>query len=224
MTRFGKPEVMAPHSISWAWLSAFILWFGWFGFNGGSALWSGSLAVSATIATNIAVAGAALVATILSWLRTGKPSTLMTIDGTAAGLAAITPASRFVAPLPGLFIGFVAGAVFYGVVLIKERLKIDDALDVSSVHGFTGVWGALATGIFASQIINPGGPNGLAFGNSAQLGIQGVGVVVGAIFSFIVCFVILKVLDLLVGIRVEQREEEVGEDIPLHNEKTSSGM
>ena len=217
---FGRPEVMAPHNIPWAWLGAFILWFGWFGFNGGSALGSTTLAVSATVATNLAAAGAALIGALLSWARTGKPSTVMTLGGAIAGLAAITPASGFVEPLPALAIGLAAGAIFYGgVVAIKERLRIDDALDVSSIHGLTGIWGALATGLFATQLINPGGPNGLVFGNAAQLGIQAIGAAVTAVFCFTATLVILKIIDLGIGIRVPAEEEELGEDLALHAEK-----
>ena len=217
---FGRPEAMAAHNIPWAWLGVFILWFGWFGFNGGSALGSSVLAVTATVATNLAAAAAALSVALLSWFRNGKPSTIMTLGGSIAGLAAITPASGFVGPMPALLIGLVAGILFYGgVIFVKEHLKIDDALDVSSIHGITGIWGAVATGLFANKIINSGGPNGLFFGNASQLGIQILGAAVGAVFAFVVTYAILKVLDSAMKIRITPKEEELGEDLALHNEK-----
>jgi len=168
----------------------------------------------------MAAAGAALSAALLSWSRKGKPSTIMTLGGAIAGLAAITPASGFVEPIPALLIGLVAGVLFYGgVVFVKEHLKIDDALDVSSIHGITGVWGALATGLFATKLINSSGPNGLLFGNPSQFGIQVLGAVVGAVFAFVATYIILKVLDSAMKIRISPKEEELGEDIALHNEK-----
>ena len=148
----------------------------------------------------------------------GKPTLLGTVSGAVAGLVAITPASGFVGPISALIIGAAAGLICYGGVLLKSRLGYDDSLDVVGIHGLGGIWGALATGLFASTAINPNGTNGLFFGNPAQLGIQLLTVVATMIFAFVTTFSILKVIDLVIGLKVTDEEEEKGLDLSLHNE------
>ena len=170
------PAIMVPHSIPLAVLGSALLWLGWFGFNAGSALASGGVAGNTVINTHMASSISALIWVGLSWLRTGKPSIIAAINGAIAGLAGITPASGYVSVEHAFLIGIAVGIASYlGVIFLKDRLKIDDALDVSSVHGIAGIIGSLAIGIFASSIINPMGPNGLLYGNPNQLLIQAFG-------------------------------------------------
>lgn len=214
------PSIMVPHSIPFAVLGSSLLWLGWFGFNAGSALASGSLAGNTVIVTHLASSVSVLIWVGLSWLRTGKPSVVSAINGAIAGLAGITPVSGFVSVEHAFIISIAIGlASYYGIVLIKDRLKIDDALDVSSVHGIAGIIGALAIGIFASTAINPDGPNGLLFGNPDQLGIQAIGVLVAAALGFGGTYIILKVLKAIMGIRVSKEVEDVGLDISEHAER-----
>jgi Amt family ammonium transporter len=210
---------MVPHSIPIAVLGSSLLWLGWFGFNAGSALASGGVAGNTVIVTHMASAVSALVWVALSWMRTHKPSIIAAINGAIAGLAGITPASGYVSVEHAFAIGLAIGIASYmGVLYLKERLKIDDALDVSSVHGIAGIVGSLAIGIFASSLINPTGPNGLLFGNAHQLLIQLVGVSVAGALGFGGTFVIMKVIDVLIGIRVSATTEERGLDIEEHAE------
>jgi len=200
-----------------------MLWLGWFGFNAGSALMSGGLAANTIFVTHIAGSVSAIIWIGLSWRRTGKPSIVAAINGGIAGLAGITPASGFVSAEHAFLIAIAIGfATYYGVVLIKDKLKIDDALDVSSVHGISGIVGALAIGIFASSLINPAGPDGLIFGNFIQLPIQAAGVGVAALLGFGGTAIILKVLDRIMGIRVSHEVEDVGLDISEHGESAFS--
>jgi Amt family ammonium transporter len=169
---FG-PDIMVPHNIPLAVLGASLLWIGWFGFNAGSALASGGLAANTLLVTHIGSATSAIVWLFLSWKRAGKPSTTAVINGAVSGLAGVTPAAGFITAQTSFLLGIVLGfASYYGMLLIKERLKIDDALDVSSVHGITGIVGSIAVGLVATTIINPAGPNGLLYGNSTQLAVQ----------------------------------------------------
>lgn len=217
------PAIMVPHSIPIAVLGSSLLWLGWFGFNAGSALASGGVAGNTVIVTHMASAVSALIWVGLSWVRTGKPSVIAAINGAIAGLAGITPASGYVSVEHSFVIGVAIGLLSYmGVLFFKERLKIDDALDVSSVHGVAGIVGALAIGIFASSAINAAGPNGLLFGNPEQLLIQGIGVGIAALMGFGGTFVIMKILDILLGVRVSQEVEEVGLDIGEHAERAYS--
>ncbi|HXV45519.1 MAG TPA: ammonium transporter [Nitrososphaera sp.] len=217
------PAIMVPHSIPIAVLGSSLLWLGWFGFNAGSALASGGVAGNTVIVTHMASAVSALIWVGLSWVRTGKPSVIAAINGAIAGLAGITPASGYVSVEHSFIIGVAIGLLSYmGVLFFKERLKIDDALDVSSVHGVAGIVGALAIGIFASSAINAAGPNGLLFGNPEQLLIQGIGVGIAALMGFGGTFVIMKILDILLGVRVSQEVEEVGLDIGEHAERAYS--
>jgi Amt family ammonium transporter len=204
-----------------------MLWVGWFGFNAGSALSAGSLATSAFVATHFAAAAATLGWVAAEWVRTGKPTVLGAISGAVAGLVGITPASGFVTPMSGLAVGFVAGVVcFLAVTELKKRLGYDDSLDVFGVHGTGGTVGALLTGVFATSAVNPifkdaagnALPVGLLEGNSGQLlnQLQGVGLTVGVACA--ASFAILKVVDLVVGLRVSEEQELTGLDLSLHGE------
>jgi ammonium transporter, Amt family len=216
---FG-PDIMVPHNIPLAVLGASLLWIGWFGFNAGSALASGSLAANTLLVTQIASVTSALVWLFLSWRRSGKPSTTAVINGAISGLAGVTPASGFITAQSSFFLGIVLGfASYFGILLIKERFKIDDALDVSSVHGITGIVGSIAIGLVATTIINPNGPDGLLYGNSLQLATQALGVAVAAALAFVVTILIMKVIDATIGLKVKEEEEEIGLDITQHAER-----
>jgi len=218
------PAIMIPHSIPLAVLGSSLLWLGWFGFNAGSALAaSGGVAGNTVIVTHMASSVSALIWAGLSWVRTGKPSVVATINGAIAGLAGITPASGFVSAEHAFIIGIGIGIISYsGVVLFKEKLKIDDALDVSSVHGVAGIVGSLAIGIFASTMINPGGVDGLLFGNPDQLWIQAVGVAVAAAMGFGGTWILMQIIKHLIGIRVSPEVEDIGLDISEHAESAYS--
>jgi Amt family ammonium transporter len=216
---FG-PDIMVPHNIPLAVLGASLLWIGWFGFNAGSALSSGSLAANTLLVTQIASVTSALVWLFLSWKRSGKPSTTAVINGAISGLAGVTPASGFITAQSSFFLGIVLGfASYFGILLIKERFKIDDALDVSSVHGITGIVGSIAIGLVATTMINPNGPDGLLYGNSLQLATQALGVAVAAVLAFVVTILIMKVIDATIGLKVKEEEEEIGLDITQHAER-----
>jgi Amt family ammonium transporter len=227
--RLGYPrEPMPPHSVVLSFIGACLLWVGWFGFNAGSALSAGSLATSAFVATHFAAASATLGWVMAEWLRQGKPSVLGAISGSVAGLVAITPASGFVGPMPALVIGFAAGVVCYLMVAkIKGRFGYDDSLDAFGVHGAGGTLGALLTGIFASSTVNAifkdsrGNPLpvGLLDGNPVQLWNQFVGVVVAWALAIVGTLVILKIVDLLVGLRVGAEHEIQGLDLSQHGEE-----
>jgi Amt family ammonium transporter len=193
---------------------------GWFGFNAGSALTAGGLAANTLLVTQTASAASSLVWILLSWKRSGKPSAVAAINGAIAGLAGVTPASGYISVQNSLILGIVLGLVsYYAIMLLKERLRIDDALDVSSVHGVTGIVGTLAVGLIASSLINPAGPNGLIYGNPIQIGLQALGVVSTAAFSFGGTIIIIKLLDKTIGLRVKGEQEEVGLDLSEHAEK-----
>ncbi|MFB5625426.1 MAG: ammonium transporter [Nitrosopumilus sp.] len=218
------PAIMIPHSIPLAVLGSSLLWLGWFGFNAGSALSaSGGVAGNTVIVTHMASSVSALIWGGLSWVRTGKPSVVATINGAIAGLAGITPASGFVSAEHAFVIGIAIGVISYsGVVLFKEKLHIDDALDVSSVHGVAGIVGSLAIGIFASTMINPGGVDGLLYGNPDQLWIQAVGVAVAAAIGFGGTWILMQLIKHLIGIRVSPEVEDIGLDISEHAESAYS--
>jgi Amt family ammonium transporter len=207
-----------PHNVPMTITGAAILWFGWFGFNAGSALACNGLAANAFVVTHIASALAALSWMFMEWWHRGKPTTLGAASGAVAGLVAITPGSGFVGPVSAIIIGALGGVICYGGVLLKSRLGYDDSLDVVGIHGLGGTWGALATGLFASTKINPDGANGLFFGNPGQLWIQFVSVAATMVFAFIMTLIILKIIDVLIGLRVSEEEEVKGLDISLHNE------
>jgi Amt family ammonium transporter len=216
---FG-PDIMVPHNIPLAVLGASLLWIGWFGFNAGSALAAGSLAANTLLVTQIASVTSAMVWLFLSWRRAGKPSTTAVINGAISGLAGVTPAAGFITAQSSFLLGIVLGfASYYGILLIKEHFKIDDALDVSSVHGITGIVGSIAIGLVATTIINPNGPNGLLYGNSIQLAIQALGVAVAAVLAFVGTIAIMKIIDATLGLKVKDEEEEIGLDITQHAER-----
>jgi Amt family ammonium transporter len=214
---FGQ-EAMDPHDATMTVLGASLLWFGWFGFNAGSAITSGGLAANAFVVTNTAAAMAALTWMTVSWLHKGAPSVLGAAAGAVAGLVAITPASGYVDVSAAILIGLGAGSICYAAIQVTRRLKVDDALDVFGVHGVGGTWGALATGIFALTAVNPAAANGLIAGNPGQLGIQAIAVGSSIAYSAIMTFVILKVIGLFVGLRVPENEEVLGLDASQHRE------
>lgn len=211
-------EPMPPHNLPLTIIGVALLWFGWFGFNGGSALTSGGLATSAFVVTHIAAAAAALSWMASEWAARGRPTVLGAASGAVAGLVAITPASGFVGPMPALLIGLVAGFLCFKAVNLKARLGYDDSLDVVGVHGIGGTWGAMATGIFASKLVNAAGDNGLLFGNPSLLAIQTLSVVSAWAYSFALTFLILKVLDSTIGLRVSEEDEFSGLDLSQHRE------
>ena len=211
-------ELTQPNNLTMTLTGAAMLWFGWFGFNAGSALTSGGLATSAFTATHISAASAAVAWLFAEWLHNGKPTVLGAASGAVAGLVAITPASGFVGPLSAMIIGLCAGVLCYFAIGLKTKFGYDDSLDVVGVHGVGGAFGALATGLFASTAINPYGNNGLFFGNFSLLGIQALSVVAAVIYSFAISWVILKVLDLTIGIRVKEEDEKDGLDLSQHGE------
>ncbi len=213
---YGKDN-MVPSNIPLVVLGAVLLWFGWFGFNGGSALAANGLAVQAFVVTNISGAAAALVWMILSWLHR-RPSVLGVATGAIVGLAAITPASGFVGPLSAMLIGGIASAISYYVIVLRMKIRIDESLDVFACHGIGSFWGVVATGIFASKAVNPAGANGLLFGNPGQLLVQFIGALVVAFFAFVATYVLATLVDLFVGLRVTADEELVGLDISQHAE------
>lgn len=207
-----------PHNLPMTITGAALLWFGWFGFNAGSALACNGLAANAFVVTNTASAAAALSWIAMEWLHRGKPTTLGAASGAVAGLVAITPGSGFVGPMSSIAIGGLAGMICYGGIMLKARLGYDDSLDVVGVHCVGGTFGALATGLFASKMINPAGNNGLFFGNPGQLLTQFIAVAATMIFAFVMTFIILKVIDVTIGLRVSPEDEEKGLDISMHNE------
>jgi Amt family ammonium transporter len=211
-------EPMPPHNLTLTLLGAALLWFGWFGFNGGSAVASGSLATSAFVVTHISTAAAALSWMISEWFYRGEPTVLGAASGAVAGLVAITPASGFVGPVSAIIIGLGAGVACYFAINLKTKLGYDDSLDVVGVHGVGGTWGALATGLFASKLINSSGNDGLFFGNPSLIGIQALSVVSAWIYSFVMTLIILKILDWIMGLRVTDEHEINGLDLSQHGE------
>jgi Amt family ammonium transporter len=211
-----ESERFEPHDVRLAVIGAGLLWFGWFGFNGGSALGANGAAANAIVVTNTAAGMAALTWVTVSWLHKGSPSVVGAISGAVAGLVAITPASGFVDASAAIVIGMAAGATCYGAILLRERMKVDDALDVWAVHGVGGTLGAILTGVFAVAAV--GGASGLIDGNAGQVGKQFVAVVATWVYSGIVTFIILKLVDRFVGLRVEEDEEAAGLDSSQHGE------
>jgi Amt family ammonium transporter len=211
-------QPMPPHNLPMSVMGAGLLWFGWFGFNAGSALAADGLATSAFTATNTGAAAAALGWMFTEWIMRGKPTVLGMASGAVAGLVAITPASGFVSPMSSIIIGAVAGFLCYNACNLKARLGYDDSLDVVGVHGVGGTWGALATGLFASKAVNSAGSDGLFFGNPGQLWTQVIAVLVTWALATVATFVILKVLDALMGLRVNEEEEVAGLDLSQHSE------
>jgi ammonium transporter, Amt family len=211
-------EHMPPHDLPMTVLGAGLLWFGWFGFNAGSALSSGSLATMAFVTTHTAAVSATLTWTFVEWMHRGKPTMFGAATGAIAGLATITPAAGFVGPLPALFIGMSAGVLCYIALNAKNKFKYDDSLDAFGVHGVGGTLGTIMAGVFASVAINAAGANGLLFGNPKQLAVQIGSVALVAVYSFAVSMGLFKIIDMVVGLRVDAEQETVGLDISQHGE------
>jgi Amt family ammonium transporter len=213
-------EPMEPSNITYIVLGTAILWFGWFGFNAGSAGAANPQAVSAFVVTNTAAAAAAFTWMLMSWIFSGKPSVIGACAGAVAGLVAITPASGFVQPMEALAIGVGAGVLCYGAVRLRAMTSLDDSLDVVGVHGVGGLWGGLATGIFATAAVS-GVPafEGLIEGNGSQIGDQLAAIGIVAAYSFVMTSIILKVLDVTLGLRVSDDEEVAGLDVTQHGER-----
>ncbi len=223
--RRGFPqEPMEPSNIPLVVLGAGLLWFGWFGFNAGSSLASDGLAASAFVATNTSAAAAAFTWMLLSWIHR-RPTVIGTATGAVAGLVAITPAAGFVPPLAGIPIGVGASLIcYYSMLLLKTKWGVDDSLDVFAVHGIGGIWGAIATGIFASLAVNPAGADGLLLGNGMQLLTQLVGVLSVGGFAFVATLILGKLIDITIRLRVSQMEELVGLDLSQHGERAYGGL
>ncbi len=216
--KYLTENIIQPNQLGYTILGAGLLWFGWFGFNGGSALAANSIAASAILATNTAAASAAISWMIAEWVRNGKPTSLGIVSGAIAGLATITPAAGYVTPWAAMIIGLIAGIICFSMVIfIKPKLGYDDALDVFSVHGVGSVWGVFATGLFADPLINKVG-RGLFYGNPRQLLVQVITIIIVATYSFALSFIIFKVLDLIMGLRVDKDSETMGLDITQHEE------
>jgi Amt family ammonium transporter len=223
--RRGFPkDMMEPNNIPMVVLGAGLLWFGWFGFNAGSALSAGGLASSAFVATNTAAAAAAFVWMALSWIHK-RPTVLGTVTGAVVGLVAITPGAGFVNPLAAIPIGGIAAIIsYYGMILLKIKRGMDDSLDVFACHGLGGIWGALATGIFATAAVNSAGFDGLLYGNAMQFVKQLIGVLSVGAFAFAATYGIGKLVDVTIGLRVSQAEETVGLDLSQHGERAYGGF
>ena len=215
-------EYMAPHSLPLTLLGTGLLWFGWFGFNGGSALGANSVAVAAFLATHTAAAAGAASWMLVEWLHRGTPTVLGVASGAVAGLAMVTPGAGYIGPFSALLIGLLAGGLSYAAIVWKTKFGYDDSLDVVGIHGVGGVVGMLATGIFACKAVNPGGADGLLFGNPLFFGIQVLAVAAVAVFSLVGTYVILKVIDRLLGLRLSAEEERMGLDLSQHNERAYS--
>jgi Amt family ammonium transporter len=215
---YGNHATFIPHNLPMTILGAGLLWFGWFGFNAGSALAAGGLASSAFTATHLATAAATLSWVGVEWIFRGKPTTLGAASGAVAGLVAITPAAGYVGPMSAIIIGLIAGVICYVAVLAKPKLGYDDSLDVVGVHCVGGIVGALCTGLFASKLVNPAGGDGLFFGNPGQFATQVLAVGVTLVYSFVISYILFKILDATMGLRVSPEDEIAGLDLTEHQE------
>jgi Amt family ammonium transporter len=220
--RKGYPSHMSPpHNLPFAVLGAGLLWFGWFGFNAGSALGANRLAVSAMVVSHIAGAAAGLTWALLEWKFNSKPTMLGMITGAVAGLATITPAAGFVGPIDAIWIGCLASLVcYFSVAVVKAKSGYDDSLDAFGVHGVGGILGTLAVGFWATKAVNPAGNNGFFYGNPGLFLIQLKAVVVTIVYSFVVSWVLLKLVDAFMGLRVSENEERIGLDLTQHRESS----
>ena len=217
-----KLEAMEPANIPMIAIGAALLWFGWFGFNAGSALTSGGLASSAFVATNISAAAAGITWMVLSWIHK-RPTLSGTVTGAVVGLVAITPAAGFVAPMAGIPIGIIGAVISYYAMVLRGKSKLDESLDVFACHGLGGTWGAIATGIFASAAVNPAGANGLLYGDPLLVVKQLAGIAAVWAFTFVATYIIVKVVQVTIGIRVSKTEETIGLDISQHGERAYGG-
>lgn len=212
-------QAFRPHNLPWTVLGAGMLWFGWFGFNAGSALAANSLAANAFVVTNTAAAAAGLAWAIIEWFKHGAPTLLGTVTGVVAGLVAITPACGFVTPLNAIFIGALASIFcFLAITEIKARFRYDDSLDVFGVHGIGGIWGTLATGLFTEKAVNAAGADGLLFGGVQQFLVQILLVITAATYAVLMTWALFKLVDSLIGMRVDKKDELIGLDLTQHNE------
>ncbi|MDD5066784.1 MAG: ammonium transporter [bacterium] len=218
--RQGYPtHISPPHNLPFAVLGAGLLWFGWFGFNAGSSLAANGLAANAFVVTNTAAATAGLTWALLDWIFNARPTVLGMITGAVAGLVAITPAAGFADVTGALFIGITVSVICYFFVsVVKPRLGYDDSLDAFGVHGIGGFWGAIATGLVATKAVNPAGADGLFYGNPAQFVIQLKAALFTAVYSFVISFILLKLVDLVFGLRAGDHEERIGLDLTEHRE------
>jgi Amt family ammonium transporter len=208
-----------PHNLPFTVLGAALLWFGWFGFNAGSALAADGIAANAFITTNTATAAAGLTWALIEWWHNGSPTILGAATGAVAGLVAITPACGFVNPMNAIFIGMIVALICYlAIAVIKAKLGYDDSLDAFGVHGVGGMWGTIATGLFAEKAVNAAGNNGFFFGNLHQLLVQGLLVIITITFAVIMTWIIFRIVDALVGMRVEEKSEIVGLDLTEQSE------
>jgi Amt family ammonium transporter len=214
---YGR-EPMPPHNLPFTVIGSAMLWVGWFGFNAGSALGAGGLAVSAFVTTNTAAAAATLAWMFAEWASRGKPTVLGAASGAVAGLVAITPAAGFVGPVSSILIGIGGGVLCFTACNLKSKLGYDDSLDVVGVHGIGGTWGAIATGLFASKAINEAGADGLFFGNPGLLVSQILAVAATWVFAFVGSVILLKIVDAVVGLRVTDEDEFAGLDLSQHSE------
>jgi len=215
-----EKNIPAPHNMPFVVLGTALLWFGWFGFNAGSALAANGLAVNAFVVTNTAAASAGLSWAVIEWIRNGKPTIFGVCSGAVAGLVAITPAAGFVSVIPAIIIGILVSIFsFIAVSIVKPKMGYDDALDAFGVHCIGGIWGALATGLFASKAVNSSGANGLFFGNPRQFIVQLTAVGSTLVYSFVATMIIYKVVDLIIGVRVSEKEEAMGLDLTQHHER-----
>lgn len=211
-------QPMPPHNRTLTVTGAALLWFGWFGFNAGSALSAGGIATTALVNTNTSASAAALAWILIEWIHRGRPTLIGAVSGSIAGLVAITPASGYVSPILSILIGTVAAAFCYAAVMLKQRFGYDDSFDVFAIHAVGGTWGVLGTGLFASTAVNPAGLDGLFYGNPPLVGIQAIAVVVTYIYVSLYTFVILKIVDLIIGLRVDEESELIGLDYTQHRE------
>ncbi len=213
-------NIPTPHNMPFVVLGTGLLWFGWFGFNAGSALAANGLAVNAFVVTNTAAAAAGLSWALIEWMRNGKPTIFGVCSGAVAGLVAITPAAGYVNVVSALIIGFLVSMIcFIAVTVIKPLFGYDDSLDAFGVHCVGGMWGALATGLFASKLVNPAGSDGLFFGNPKQFLVQLAAVLVTVAYTSVVTFIIYKLVDVFVGVRVDEKTEAMGLDLTQHRER-----
>lgn len=213
-------EIMLPHHLPMTVLGGGLLWFGWFGFNAGSALGANGLAASALMVTNTAAAAASVSWVFTEWMHHGKPTILGAVSGCVAGLVAITPAAGFVSAIPSVIIGLLAGVICYvAVSVLKSKLGYDDSLDAFGVHGIGGTWGAIATGLFASKAVNPAGADGLFYGNAEQVWTQLIGVGVSWAFAIVMTYVILKVIGAVMPLRASDEQQISGLDVTEHGER-----
>ena len=210
----------SPHNLPFVVLGTALLWFGWYGFNAGSALAVNGVAVNAFVVTNTAAAAAGLSWALLEWIRNGKPTVFGIVTGSIAGLATVTPASGYVSPISAMIIGISASVIcFIAVAVIKPRFGYDDSLDAFGVHGVGGILGTILTGVLASKLINPAGADGLLYGNPKQLLIQLLAVAVAVTYTFVATFIIYKLVDIFFRMRVNEKDELVGLDLTQHRER-----